>query len=182
MASNKSSDQDELNDSVSKADIDKMIRFLHAHTDDKVVKDPEPRHSTPKEVKLKTDGSSSTKPPPSPPVRSSSFLLSNALKGHSLFGDTSSCNAYQKPKLPLFSGEEKSETSFDVWKLEVKCVLREGNYTGSSVLQAIRGSLKGKARSLLLSLSEHATAKNIIDKLDGAYGNVYSSQALLEIF
>ena len=84
-------------------------------------------------------------PSPSPPVRSSSFLLSNALKGHSLFGDTSSCNAYQKPKLPIFSGEEKSETSFDVWKLEVKCVLREGNYTGSSVLHAIRWSLKGKA-------------------------------------
>ena len=37
MASNKSSDQDELNDSVSKADIHKMIRFLHAHTDYKVV-------------------------------------------------------------------------------------------------------------------------------------------------
>jgi hypothetical protein len=49
-------------------------------------------------------------------------------KSHSLFGDTSSCNAYQKPKLPIFSGEEKSETSFDVWKLEEKCVLREGNY------------------------------------------------------
>jgi hypothetical protein len=80
------------------------------------------------------------------------------LKGHSLFCDASRCNAYQKPKLPIFSGEEKSETSFDVWKLEVKCVLREGDYTGSSVLQAIRGSLKGKARSLLLSLSEHATA------------------------
>jgi predicted Zn-dependent protease len=31
-----------------------------------------------------------------------------------------------------------------------------------------------------LSLSEHATAKNIIDKLDGVYGNVYSSEALLE--
>jgi hypothetical protein len=105
------------------------------------VKDPEPRHSTPKEVKLKTEGSSLTKLPPSPQFRSSSFLLSNALKGHSLFGDTSSCNAYQKPKLPIFSGEEKSETSFDVWKLEVKCVLREGNYTGSSVLQAVRGSL-----------------------------------------
>ena len=89
MPSNNSSDQDELNDSVSKADIDKMIKFLHAHTDDKVVKDQEPKHSTPKEVKLKTEGSSSTKPPPSPPVRSSSFLLSNALKGYSLFGDTS---------------------------------------------------------------------------------------------
>jgi hypothetical protein len=62
----------------------------------------------------------------------------------------------------------------------VKCILREGNYTGSSVLHAIRESLKGKARSLLLSLSEHATAKNIIDKLDGVYGNVYSSEALLK--
>jgi hypothetical protein len=31
-----------------------------------------------------------------------------------------------------------------------------------------------------LSLSEHATAENIIDKLDGVYGNVYSSEALLE--
>ena len=50
MASNKSSDQDELNDSVSKVEICKKIRFLHAHTDNKVVKDPEPRHSTPKEV------------------------------------------------------------------------------------------------------------------------------------
>ena len=88
MASNKSSDQDELHDSVSKADIDKMIRFLHAHTDYKVVKDPEPRHSTPKEVKFRTEGSSSTKLPPSPPVRSSSFLLSNAMKGHSLSNRT----------------------------------------------------------------------------------------------
>ena len=178
----KSSDQDELNDSVSKVDIDKMIRLLYAHTEHKVVQDPEPRHSTPKEVKFKTEGSSSTKLPPSPSIRSSSFLLSNALKGHTLFGDTLSCNAYQKPKLHIFSGEEKSETSFDIWKLEVKCVLREGNYTGSSVLQAIRGSLKGKTRSLLLSLSEHATAENVIDKLDGIYGDVYSSEALLETF
>ena len=104
------------------------------------------------------------------------------MKGHALFGDTSSCNAYQKPKSPIFSGEEKSETSFDVWKLEVKYVLREGNYTSSSVLQAIRGSLKGKARSLLFSLSEHAIAENIIDKLDGVYGNAYTSEALLENF
>ena len=39
MASNTSSDQDVLNDNVSKADIDKMIRFIHAHADYKVVKD-----------------------------------------------------------------------------------------------------------------------------------------------
>ena len=77
MASNKSSDQDELNDSVSKADIDK-IRFLHAHTDYKVVKDPEPRHSTPKEVKFKTEGFtlSSTKLHSSLSLRQSEVLVS----------------------------------------------------------------------------------------------------------
>ena len=110
------------------------------------------------------------------------FICIPITERHIRIGDTSSCNAYQKPKLPICSGEEKSETSFDVWKLEVKCVLREDNYTGSSVLQAIRGSLKGKARSLLLSLSEHATAENIIEKLIGVYGNVYSSEVLLENF
>ena len=96
------------------------------------------------------------------------FICIPNTERHIRIGDTSSCSAYQKPKLPIFSGEEKSETSFDVWKLEVECVLREGNYTGSSVLQAIRGSLKGKARSLLF-LSEHATAENIIEKLDGVF-------------
>ena len=34
----------------------------------------------------------------------------------------------------------------------------------------------------MLSLSEHARAENIIDKLDGVYGNVYSSEALFENF
>ncbi|XP_063448288.1 uncharacterized protein LOC134727828 [Mytilus trossulus] len=65
---------------------------------------------------------------------------------------------------------------------EVKCVLREGNYSDSVVLQSVRGSLKGKARSLLLSLSEHASPQQILDKLEGVYGNVYTSEALLEEF
>ena len=64
---------------------------------------------------------------------------------------------------------------------EVKCVLREGNYSDSVVLQSVRGSLKGKARSLL-SLSEHASPQQILDKLEGVYGNVYTSEALLEKF
>ncbi|VDI00952.1 Hypothetical predicted protein [Mytilus galloprovincialis] len=77
---------------------------------------------------------------------------------------------------------EKSEVSFDVWKFEVKCIIREGNYTDTILLQCIRGSLKGKARGLLLSLPDGATPTQIIEKLDGIYGNVFSSEALLQKF
>ena len=46
------------------------------------------------------------------------------------------------PKVPPFSGENKSgEVTFDVWKYEVKCIIREGNHRTSVVLQAIRNSL-----------------------------------------
>jgi arginine/ornithine N-succinyltransferase beta subunit len=62
-----------------------------------------------------------------------------------------------------------------------QCITKQETRT-SDWRRAIRGFLKGKARSLLLSVSEHATAENIIDKLDGVHGNVYSSEALLEKF
>lgn len=91
-------------------------------------------------------------------------------------------HSYSKPRIPIFSGEEKSECSFEVWKYEVKCICREGNYTNTILSQCIRGSLKGKARNLLLSLPENATPTQIVDKLEGVYGNVFSSEALLQRF
>ncbi|VDI18983.1 Hypothetical predicted protein [Mytilus galloprovincialis] len=69
-----------------------------------------------------------------------------------------------------------------VWMFEVKCVLREGNFSDPVILQSVRGSLKGKARSLLLSLPEDASPQQILEKLEGVYGNVYTSEALLEKF
>ena len=56
-----------------------------------------------------------------------------------------------RPRFPIFSGEDKSETSFEVWKSDVKCAIREGTCSDALILQAIRTSLKGKARSLLLT-------------------------------
>jgi hypothetical protein len=40
------------------------------------------------------------------------------------------------------------------------------------ILQAIRSTLKGKARSLLLTLPMDATPDQILQKLDGIYGNM----------
>ena len=86
-------------------------------------------------------------PPPSPDRSKSKPGINNT--HHVLEANTQS---FVKPRIPIFSGEDKIEVSFDVWKYEVKCIIREGNYSDTILLQSIRGSLKGKARSLLLSL------------------------------
>ena len=88
----------------------------------------------------------------------------------------------QRPRIPIFSGDQKGETTFEVWKFEVKCIIREGNYLDVVILQSICNSLKGPARNLLLTLSENATPLQILDKLEGVFGNVYSSEALLQMF
>ena len=119
--------------------------------------------------------------PPLPPARGSSLLFPTRRIDQSTIADTVSATL-QKPRFPYFSGDEKDESSFESWKLEVNCILREKNFTESIVVQAVRMSLKGSARSLLLSLPETATSRQIVDKLEGVFGNVYSSESLLEKF
>lgn len=89
------------------------------------------------------------------------------------------------PKLPFFSGAEeitKGETSYEVWSYEVKC-LQKANMVNEDVLkQTIRNSLKGFARSMLVPLGEDATVSDILNKLDGFYGNVSSSETLIQDF
>ena len=86
-------------------------------------------------------------------------------------------------KVPPFSGENKSgEVTFDVWKYEVKCIIREGNHSKPVVLQAIRNSLRGKARSLIVTLPDGITPQQMVEKLDGVYGNVSNHEAVMENF
>ena len=86
-----------------------------------------------------------------------------------------------RPRFPVFTGEDKCETSFDVWKSDVKCAISEGTCSDALILQAIRTSLKGKARSLLLTLP-NATPSDIIAKLEGVYGNIYPTEQLIQQF
>ncbi|KAK3108318.1 hypothetical protein FSP39_005531 [Pinctada imbricata] len=87
-----------------------------------------------------------------------------------------------RPRFPNFSGEEKSETSFEVWKHDVECALRDDNCVESVILQAMRSSLKGKARNLLLTLPTDASPQSIVHKLEGIYGNIYPSEKLIQQF
>ena len=115
--------------------------------------------------------------PPPTPSRRSSLATAKTLLG-ALNTSNIQSSTVQKPRIPTFSGDQKGETTFKVWKFEVKCIIREGDYSDVVILQSIRSSLKGPARNLLLTLSENATSWQILDKLEG----VYSSEALLQIY
>lgn len=87
------------------------------------------------------------------------------------------------PDLPSFSGDGKLNTSmFEIWRYDVNCLLDEGIYPPHIVREAIRKSLKGSARGVLLHLGEHASVSEIISELEGIYGNVQSGERLKEQF
>ena len=81
----------------------------------------------------------------------------------------------------IFSGEnQKGDVSFEVWKFELNCLIRESIYPDSFILQAVRKSLKDKARDILLTLGKTASPTDMLIKLEGIYGNVSSSGVLLQ--
>ena len=98
--------------------------------------------------------------------------------------DLSAMSQYMNPpKLPIFNGSEepkKDDISFDVWCFEVKC-MQKTNIPENIILQSIRSSLRGAARGVLVSLGSSATV-DILDKFEGFYGNVSSSETLMQTF
>ena len=91
--------------------------------------------------------------------------------------------SYNFPKLPVFSGAEepsKGEVSYEVWQYEARCLQK--SLPENVLLLSIRTSLRGAARDLLIPLGEDATVDEIIDKLDGFYGNVSSPETLIQSF
>ena len=71
--------------------------------------------------------------------------------------------------------------SFEVWKFELSCLIKE-NYPDSLILQSIRKNLRGKAREILLTLGETAKPSDTLNELKGIYGNVSTSEVLLQQF
>ena len=75
--------------------------------------------------------------------------------------------------------------TYEDLSLEVKCLQnaqQSNNLQEHIVLQAFRNSLKSSARSLLVPLGENASVTDILNKFDGFYGNVSSSETLIKSF
>ena len=80
-------------------------------------------------------------------------------------------------KLPIFSGDGR-DTDYTAWKYQVKCLDRDAKVSTATLLQLIRQSVRGTASGLLISLGENVTLKQVLDKFDAIFGNVFSSRAL----
>lgn len=111
--------------------------------------------------------------------------LQQMLNASKPFNTTYAAQSYQVPKLPFFSGSEepqKGETTYEVWNFEVKCLQNAHIHDEHIILQAMRNSLKGSARSMLVPLGEDAKIEDILTKLDGFYGNVATGETLIQSF
>lgn len=82
-----------------------------------------------------------------------------------------------KPKVPKLT-----ETTFEEWRVEVNAMMDSGLYQEDILRQAVRNSLSGKTRKILLTLNSKATTPEIVEKLESVYGNVTSGETVLAEF
>lgn len=87
------------------------------------------------------------------------------------------------PKLSSFSGDNTcKDTSYEQWRFEVRSLMSDNALSESLILQAIRRSLRGLAAEILLHLGENVSLAGILVKLDQMFGNVETSEVVLERF
>ena len=90
-----------------------------------------------------------------------------------------------KPFVNSFSGIDptpKNESSFEEWRLETQYLMDCNVYPAYIVNQAIRNSLRGQARKVLVTLGPRATSKDIKEKLECIFGNVATGESVLQEF
>ena len=71
------------------------------------------------------------------------------------------------PKISIFSGDTK-DTSFDLWKYEVSCLLSEKTYSRDALKQALCECLKGEAAKIVMRMGPSATLEELLEK-NGRY-------------
>ena len=84
---------------------------------------------------------------------------------------------FQKPHVPRLV-----ETQYDEWKREVEVMRDSRIYNDDMLKQAVRNSLTGNIRKVLLTMKADVTLEEIIDKLESIYGNVRTGESVIEEF
>lgn len=90
-------------------------------------------------------------------------------------------NPHYYPRISTFSGDAKSDATYELWKYEVECLMNE-SYQPESIHHAIRRSLKGEASHVIMHLGPGASVSTIIRKLDSIYGTVDEKEDILSEF
>lgn len=86
-----------------------------------------------------------------------------------------------QPRISIFSGDRKSDVSYDLWKYEVTCLMKESK-SEETVLQTIRRSVRGEAANVIMRLGVSASIDEVLHKMDSIYGNVLEKEDVLAEF
>ena len=100
-----------------------------------------------------------------------------------LFQSTMEYPSTWKPPLRIsaFSGDGKGDTTYELWKYEVTCLMKEG-HSREALMMAVRRSLKGEAATVLMRLGPDILVQDVIAKFDSIYGNVLETEDILAEF
>lgn len=91
----------------------------------------------------------------------------------------------QIPRIPQFSGDEppqKGDVTYREWKYEVQCLINDPEIKETTIIQSIRRSLRGTAKTMLIPLGEKATVIEILDKLNILFGEVSNNGMIMQEF
>ena len=90
------------------------------------------------------------------------------------------------PKLPIFSGEDNAQKGDNVlyteWRFEIKCLVSDPEVSEHLIIQAIRRSVKGIARKIMIPLGEKASVTDILYKFDAMFGDVSNKGMIMQEF
>ena len=90
-----------------------------------------------------------------------------------------------KLTINTFSGLEnrpKHESSLEEWKAEIRSIVASGAHSARAITQAMRQSLKGPARRIIVTLSPTATISEILQSVEDIYGNMSSKHTVYREF
>lgn len=104
-------------------------------------------------------------------------------------GNNTSTQVYEVtnnvPRIPQFSGDEppqKGDVSYKEWRFEVQCLVSDPDIKPNLLIQSIRRSLRGTAKTMLIPLGERATVKQILSKLDVLFGEISTNGMIMQEF
>ena len=90
---------------------------------------------------------------------------------------------HNTPKISYFYGSErKGEVSYELWKHEVKCLMKDESLSDQVKSLAIRRSLRGQAGNRVCNLSESASPDEILVTLDSIYESALPKESIVGKF
>ena len=91
----------------------------------------------------------------------------------------------QPPRISFFSGgsdKKGGETTYDLWKYEVQCLISEKVHSAKTISEAVRRSLRGEAGKVAMRLGPGASLLKLMEKMDSIYGVVDEQETIMSEF